>query len=144
MSNAFERSIGTAPAYPISSRTFFHCSESMVRAVCVLIPFLCPQRFCDKYLLIYSRICFNIILSQIFDTFGNTLTGLYIIFDWCFVNLKTGVTSASFSKDWKIFWSMIWWFQICKRCNAISLVLNFKHLEGMSPKVPFLVLSTGN
>ena len=50
------------------------------------------------------------------------------------------MTSASFSKDWKIFWSMIWWFQICKRCNAISLELNFKHLEEMSPKVPFFVL----
>ena len=46
--------------------------------------------------------------------------------------------SASFSKDWKIFWSMMWWFQICK-CNAISLGLNFKHLEGMSPKVPFFL-----
>ena len=112
------------------------------RAVCILIPSLYPQRFCDKFLLICSRICLNIILSQIFDTFGNTLTDLYIIFDWCFVTLKTGVTSASFSKDWKIFWSMIWWFQIFKRCNAISLEVNFKHLEGMSLKFPFLVLST--
>ena len=37
---------------------------------------------------------------------------------------------------------MFWWFQICKTCNAISLELYFKHLEGMSPKIPFFVLST--
>ena len=103
MPHALLKSINTLPAKPLLSMDNFHFSSLDIRAVCVLYPFLYSHKWDGKCLSIYSKICFCIILSQILDMTGRTLTSLKFFNNETSSFLNAGVTSASLRLSGKHF-----------------------------------------
>ena len=120
----------------------FHFSSMGIRAVHVLYYFLYPHEWEGKCLLIYSKICFCIIISQILDTTGRTLTGIQFFNNETYPFLNTGVTSASLRLVGKLFCVIISLFQMSFNAGTqiLDQTLFLKALLGYYQSYNFFLL----